>query len=342
MFARCAILAGGLLLTGCATSVPLPSIVASPLADTPGPSASIGEPSSSTLPLELAAGSWWRLSWTDGGVAMPDHEHLRVGLLDGIVTARIATADMWHEPTNVPIVRGPVAGLVLYGRSTGDGIDLHLRSAATGADRVVAQMPSTVQDAEIAPGGNSIFWIDGSSTDGGVWHLDLATGRRTRLLTPVVVAAGQDGIVLAGVVRPRAQLALSADGSRLAALWCGVERCVLQVLRLETNVTVAMPLDETWHELLGLAGDSVVLQGICADPKKKMLSESCEDPDARAVAADWSFNLLFGAELPASWTLDVIRDPRAQVMEFTLLAIAVPGQGGRAIPLTALGLLFGQ
>lgn len=273
---------------------------------------------------------------------MPDHEHLRVGTLDGTVIARIPAAELWHEATNVPIVRGPVAGLVLYGRWSAVGIDLHLVSAGTGADRVVAPVPSSTQDVELAPGGGAIFWIDTSTDDGGVWRLDLRTGIRTRLLPRVDVPVATSGMVLAAPTAPHAQLALSADGRRLAALWCGLERCTLQVLNLDGAKVSGMTLTETWHDLLGFAGADVTLNGACADLATQTVSDACMGPDARAMAAEWSLNFLFGVELPAGWTLDVIRDPHAQPMEFAFQTVAIPGQGGQSITLTAPGLLFGQ
>lgn len=326
------------LLAGCASVSPSPSASVSP---SPEPSTSHPEPSGSTAPLDLASVPIWRLGWTDG-VAMQE-VGLRVGMADGAVSARIATQGMWLEPSDLPIVRGPAAGQVLYGRELVGGIDLHLVDAASGVDRVVARVPRWTQDAELAPDGSALYWIDGSAANGGAWRLDLATGERSLLLARVQMAAVRDGAVVAAVAEPRAQLAVSADGTRLAALWCGIERCLLEVIRFGDDAIEGMPLVEIWHELLGFAGDQVALGGACADVAAQVLRNGdCEHPDATANAALWSLNLRVGAELPSGWTFDVVPDPDAEPMTFALLAVAIPDGGGDPVVLDALGVLHGQ
>ena len=326
------------LLAGCASESPSPSVSGSP---SPEPSTSHPEPSGSTAPLDVASVPIWRLGWTDGAAMQEDG--LRVGMADGAVSAHIATLGMWLERSKLEIVRGPAAGQVLYGRELVGGIDLHLVDAASGVDRVVVRVPRRTQDAELAPDGSALYWIDGSAANGGTWRLDLATGERSLLLPRVQVAAVPDGAVVAAVAEPRAQLAVSADGTRLAALWCGVERCLLQVLRFGDDAIEGMQLVEIWHELLGFAGDQVALGGACADVAAQVLRNGdCEHPDATAYAAYLSLNLHMGAELPAGWALEIVPVPDAEPMSFQLQAVAVPDGGGAPVTLEALGVLAGQ
>lgn len=272
---------------------------------------------------------------------MPE-DVLLVGLADGTLSARIDAEGMWVNRSNFPVVRGPVSGEVLYGRIVDGGIDLHLVRAATGADRLVARVPATAEDAEIGPAGDDIYWIDGSSASGGVWHLDVDSAERTRVLPRMEAAVELDGAVVASVAHPHAQLALSADGTRLAALWCGIEHCLLQLIRFGDDAIEAMPLAESWHDLLGFAGERVSL-GDCADVAAQTLRDGeCPGLDAAATAAYWGMNFAFGVELSSRWHPNLIHDPDAEPMSFTLLLVAVPDSGGDAVPLDALGELHGQ
>lgn len=268
---------------------------------------------------------------------------LRVGLLDDSLTTRIQVPGAWVARTNVPIVRGPVDGLVLYGRMTTGGIELHLVSATTGVDRAALTVPSTAEDAEIAPRGNSIYWIDRAAAGGGVWRADLATGARTRILAPLEVAAVPGGNVLAATIQPRAELALSADRGTLAAMWCGMQNCLLQVVHLGDDAIQGIRIPDVWHDLLGFADDGVALSGACVDPlTQEVRNAECEHPDARAWAAELQLSFAVGVELPSGWTFDVIPDPGAPPMSFQLQGVAVPAGGGDPVRLEVLGVLAGQ
>jgi hypothetical protein len=321
------------LLAGCAATSTSPSTVASPSLD---PSSAEPGSSSSTAALDLSAIPIWRVWWTDG-VAEPE-DALRVGSADGTITARIKTGNMWFRST-ARVVRGPVAGEVLYGRTVDDGIDLHLVAASTGVDRVVGRIPATAQDAVIEPGSGAIYWIDGSPDHGGVWRLDVATGERALVLARVEVAAAPSGAVLAATVEPSAQLAISADGQRLAALWCGVERCILQLVRLADGAVDAMELVPMRNgPMFGFVDEHVVsLAGACADvAAQRLIEQDCAAGDAFTFAAIWAESLQLGAELPAGWRLGATPVPNAEPM--MVQPVAVPLAGGSPIPLQALGI----
>ena len=266
-----------------------------------------------------------------------------MGLADGTITARIESGNMWWTLTN-RVVRGPIAGEVLYGRTVGDGIDLHLVDAASGMDRVVGRIPSTAEDAEIGPGADAIYWIDASRENGGAWRLDVATGERSLVLARVEVAANPSGTVLAATPLPRTQLALSADGTRLAALWCGIEGCVLQLVRFSDHATQVMQLAEWWHELLGFVDDHVIsLRGACADVAvQRVIDQDCAAGDALTFATVWATDLELGAELPEGWRFGAIPVPGTDPMSFTVQPVAIPDAGGDPIPLEALGIRSGQ
>jgi hypothetical protein len=276
-----------------------------------------------------------------GGVGMP--AELRVGVLDDSLTTRIEVPDPWVARTDVPIIRGPASGLVLYGRMVAGEIELHLVSATTGVDRAAVTVPGSTEDAEIAPGGNAVYWIDRALAGGGVWRVDLTTGARERILAPVEVAAAPGGIVLAAAVGPRAELALSADGAMLAASWCGIRGCLLQVVRFGDDAIQGTRISEVWHDLLGFAEDGVALVGACVDPLSQAVREAeCEHPDLRAWAAELQLSFPLGVELPPGWTFDVIPIPDAPPMSFQLQAVAVPAGGGDPVRLEVLGILAGQ
>jgi hypothetical protein len=296
-------------------------------------------PSSSTGPLDLTAIPIWRVGWTDG-VAEPE-DALRVGLADGTISARINTGNMWWNLTD-RVVRGPVSGEVLYGRTVADGIELHLVAAPTGVDRVVGRIPSTAQDAEIGPGADAIYWIDASRENGGVWRLDIATGERSLVLPRVEVALNPSGTVLAATPLPRTQLALSADGTRLAALWCGIEGCVLQLVHFGDHSIEAMRLADWWHELFGFVDDHVVsLRGACADvAAQRVLDQACAAGDAYAFATEWGVQLQLGAELPKGWRFGAMPVPNTDPKSFTVQPVAIPDAGGEPVPLEALGIGF--
>lgn len=323
------------LLSGCAIGPPAST---SP-AVSPEPDGSEPAPTRATAPFDLGVVPIWRVGWTDG-VAFPE-DALRIGLADGTITARIKTGGMWLSWAMRPKVE-LVAGEVLYGRTVADGIDLHLVGATTGVDRIVGQIPSTAEDAEIGPGGDAIYWIDGSRQNGGAWRLDVATGERSLVLARVEVAANQSGTVLAATPISHAQVALSADGTRLAALWCGIERCVLQLIQLSDNAVEAMQLTEAWHELFGFVGDHVVsLHGECADVvAQRVLDQDCAAGDANTFAAAWALQLQLGAELPEGWRLGALPVPNTDPMLFTVQPVALPDAGGEPVPLDALGIGF--
>lgn len=298
-------------------------------------------PSSSTAPLDLTAIPIWRVGWTDG-VAEPE-DALRVGLADGTISARIKTGNMWWNLTD-RVVRGPVSGEVLYGRTVANGIELHLVGAATGVDRVVGRIPPAAQDAEIGLGGGAIYWIDASRETGGAWRLDIATGERSLVLPRVEVAVNPSGMVVAASPVPRTQLALSADGTRLAALWCGIEGCVLQLVHFGDHAIEAMQLAEWWHELFGFVDDHVVsLRGACADvAAQRVLDQDCAAGDAYTFATIWAVQLQLGAELPEGWRLGAMPVPNTDPMSFTVQPVALPDAGGGPVPLEALGIGSGQ
>jgi hypothetical protein len=325
------------LLAGCASVNPSPS--SSPTSS-PAPTESAA---ASVVPLDLSQAAFWRFGWTNDAEDHFGDNSLRVGLLDGTVTARVGRSELWQHPDG-PIIRGPTAGIVLYGRRLAAGIEVHLVSAATGEDHLLAAIPLDPDDVEIAPGGDAIYWIDRTMITGGVWRLDVATGARTRVMAPAqppALPAG--GTWLAAAAQPHAELALSADGSRVAALWCGVQTCLLQVMRLGEDALQAIVLAEAWHELLGFAKDGVALGAACADPlTQQVLDTWCEQPDARARAAHLALSFMVGVELPAGWTFDVVPDPDAEPMSFTLQAVAIPDDDGAPIVLEALGELHGQ
>jgi len=330
------------LLAGCAATNTSPSTGASP---SPDPSSPEPGSSSSTVALDLSAIPIWRLGWTDG-IAQPENA-LRVGLADGTITARIKAGDMWLSRTGRPTwsIRGPVAGEVLYGRTVEDGIDLHLVRAATGVDRVVGRISSTAEDAEIGLGAGAIYWIDGSADHGGAWRVDVVTGERTLVLPPAEVAAKPGGTVLAATAEPSAQLALSADGKRLAALWCGVERCILQLVGLVDGAIESMELVPMRNgPLFGFVDEHVVsLAGACANvAAQRLIEQDCAAGDAFTFSAIWADDLQLGAELPDGWRLGAMPVPNTEPMSFTVQPVAIPDAGGEPIPLDALGIAFGN
>ena len=330
------------LLAGCTSTSPSPSASQSPSLE---PSSSEPGPSSSAVPLDLSAIPIWRLGWTDG-VAVPE-DALRVGLADGTISARVKTGNIWQSRSGRPTssIRGPVAGEVLFGRTAADGIDLHLVGAATGVDRVVGRIPSTAEDAEIGLGAEAIYWIDGSRDHGGAWRLDVATGQRTLVRARVEVAARPAGTVLAATAEPSAQLALSADGKRLAALWCGVERCILQLIGLADGAIEAMELVPMRNgPLFGFVDEHVVsLAGACADlVAQRLIEQDCAAGDAFTFSAIWAENLQLGAELPEGWRLGAMPVPNTAPMSFTVQPVAIPVAGGDPVPLEALGIGFGN
>lgn len=329
----------GVLLAGCASVSPTPS-ASLPVTSSATAAASSTAAATAPPPLDLAAGTWWSSGgWNDN----TQDVQLQVGLLDGTRTTRVRVKDAWVARTNVPIVRGPAKGLVLYGRIVAEGIELHLVSAFTGVDRAALTVPSTADDAEVAPAGDIIYWIDRAVAGGGVWRADLAAGTRTQILAPLEVAAVQGGIVLAAAIEPRAELALSADGSKLAAMWCGRQGCLLQVVKLGDDAVQGARIPEVWHDLLGFADDGVALAGVCVDPVTQgVRNTECEHPDARARVAELQLSFALAVELPPGWTFDLIPDPNAPPMSFQLQAVAVPAGGGDPVTLEVLGPLSGQ
>ncbi len=319
------------VLAGCAAVTPSPveSTPASPLA-APSTSANASSTPAAFAPATLG---WWR----------SDAEILSIGRLDGTQTAQIATEPLWRDPlTHTQIVRGPVANLVLYGQTSGQQVEVHLVNALTGDDRVVAALPMTVGDIEVGPSGSQLFWIDiGQSA--GVWRLDLGSGRRTRLLPPPETERGASGVVLAAVAIPRAELALSDDGRRVAALWCLPDRCRVQVASLETGeVGPVVPLPN-WVNLLGFAREGVSVSAHCVpSPPAPILDGACQTPDARAIATELALSFAAGAELPAGWSFGMQAVPDAPFMSFELDAVAIPDDGGEPIVLEALGTFSGQ
>jgi hypothetical protein len=327
---------GGVLLAALVTGCAMSSSPSTSPAASASPERSEPRPTGSTAPLDLSSIPIWRIWWTDG-VAEPE-DALRVGSADGTITARIKTGNLWFRST-ARVVRGPVAGEVLYGRMVVDGIDLHLVGASTGVDRVVGQIPSTAQDAVIGPGADAIYWIDGSPDHGGAWRLDVATGERTLVLARVEVAAAPSGTVLAATVEPSAQVAISADGQRLAALWCGVERCILQLIGLANGAIEAMELVPMRNgPLFGFVDEHVVsLAGACADvAAQRLIEQDCAAGDAFTFAAIWAESLELGAELPAGWRLGAT--PVQDTTPMMVQPVAVPLAGGNTIPLEALGI----
>ena len=215
--------------------------------------------------------------------------------------------------------------------------------ALTGVDRLVGRIAASAEDAEIGPTGQTVYWIDAPAASGGVWRLDLKTGEQTRLLAPVQVASAPSGVALAAAVRPRADLAVSAAGHRLAATWCGTHSCLLQVADLGDGTLQELRYDETWHELLGFADDGVALSSQCADVAAARLGDGpCERPDRFARAAQLRSWVGAGVELPADWTIELVSMADAPPMSFLLDAVAVPANGGEPVPLEALGEFSGQ
>jgi len=316
-------------LAACTPQSPSPTVVPSP---EPTPTAS------PVTELDFASTGWWRLGWI-AELSDDAPPSLRAGTLDGRVTAEIPTGDLWQDQLGFTGVRGPVNGLVLYGHVVEAGVEFHLVSAITGVDRVVGQLPGSVADVVLSPDG-SLVWLE-TTGHPGVWRRDPESGAVQQLLAAVQVARFAPGIVLAAPIQPRTQLAMSADGRWVAALWCGLIDCELRALNLEEKSLVragfAAPVDLGGFGALGVAVGSHCV----SLPGGRVEDGGCGQPDQFAWAADMARNAQAGVELPSGWLWGTRLAAGAEPMSFELEAVALP-PNDEPIVLDALGHFAGN
>lgn len=157
------------------------------------------------------------------------YRQLRVGTLDGRITAVRTLPDGWSES----YVSGPVDGDVLVVADDGQASIVSTITAATGAEEVVLESQRIIPAAVLSPDGTEIWYIALQRPDGselGLFRRPRVGGEGVRVLAePLGEPFDDEGITVW-------QLHFDPDGRWLVIQWCfGEVRCTTHVLDTETG-----------------------------------------------------------------------------------------------------------
>lgn len=240
--------------TGTATSQP--SFTAAPTA-LPGPS---------TLPgsqLDLSALAWWdEQSFGFGYVedpgpsspaTPPSYRQVRIGTLDGRITAVMALSDEWSHS----YVSGPVGTDVLVVNDDGSTSIIWLVSALDGSRTVLKEDPDIISAAALSPTGDETYYVKvdrRTGIDRGLWRRS-----NTGLAMDMPMLPGPLGEPLGEVIVW--QLLTSRDGQTIVVQSCfGEVRCTSYFVDLATGTarqidSISWPRGITDDELITRRAD---------------------------------------------------------------------------------------
>ena len=219
-------------------------------------------PPSGAPGFEMDAIGWFRADSTPVGGT-----NLRVGLLDGEVTARIEMPAQTRVPNGFDCcfidVAGPRGGRVAYVAENGDADEIHVVSVADGEDRVVVEDAVFIEELELSADGTTVFYVRvDEQSRASVWSAPVdGGGPPEQLLGP---AAAQPPVVLAARSQRLLHLLLSVQGGHLALMDCAAV-CALRVIDLATrNFTRVQDL-EFAPEVVGLTDAELIVTPVCFD-----------------------------------------------------------------------------
>jgi len=197
-----------------------------------------------------AVGTWFRhdpIIDTAGSLA---GQRLMVGRGDG---SPASTLDLDAES----FAAGPFGTTVLVGSDDGRRSTLSLVDVGAGCGWTVGTATDVVRRALLSPAGDAVVEARvarATRADLGVWRRPLDGGPARRIVDPIP-ADGRFGRTWS------TELAWSVDGRMLVVQSCGELACRTRVLGDDgRRWTVA---DPTLGELVGLAGDRLVVRGAC-------------------------------------------------------------------------------
>jgi hypothetical protein len=327
----------GLLLAACGPAVsqrPTADATQTAGVESPSPSASATRAPTATpfptlpptsTPTSLADSTWWRGS-------------IEVGIGNETVTGRLSIGERRGEGLGPAFARGPFRGRVVAASARSGLTDLTIMDVPTGSSLVVVSEPD-IMDATLDPTGETLFWVTGGSGEDAVWRMSLLDGSSERLFDFPAPAASAADNVLVAYLELTAQVEISADGQRLAAIRCSQDGCRLGAMDLPDGEVAWYEAGPLGTSMLGFAERGISLVSVCLTIPDGSLVEDCGALDARAASALVARNLTGNAELPSGWHLETRPVPNSAPMSFQAEVVAVPDGGGDAVPFVALTVI---
>jgi hypothetical protein len=205
-----------------------------------------------TGPATHAVGAWWRR----------EPELDASGQLTGwrLVSGAPGVAATVRSLPVESSVSGPESGRLVLSSDDGTRSTVEVLNVATGCRATIDVGPGVARGAVADPAAAAVLvhLVErGSRTDLGTWRVDGA-GRRTSILPPVPGEA----LLGAGIARVWAtNLAVTADGSRVAVQSCDPGACVTRVVDPRTGAV--RTLAGTQGDLVGFAGDRLITRATC-------------------------------------------------------------------------------